>query len=99
MTRFERWFFKRIVRREVVQGGQAEKVVNMYHMIHTAAADEFTEDNSATLNGFLEDCHGESIRRGTEDYMRYHKLYVLKLELENLKAMANKETNYDPGPG
>lgn len=54
MTRFERWYIKRIFKREVVQGFDHDKrIQNLYQMIRDAAADEFTEDNESTRDSYL----------------------------------------------
>ena len=54
MTRFERWFIKRVMRREFVQGpAHAKNIENMYGMIRTVCEREFTEDTAPTLDAFL----------------------------------------------
>ena len=54
MTKFERWYLKRIIAREVIQGpDHAENIKNLYSMIRNACDKEFYEDNDPTLDFFL----------------------------------------------
>ena len=51
MTTFEKWFMKRIIKKEVRQGYDHDKrITAMYGMLMDAMRDEFTEDNIPTLN-------------------------------------------------
>jgi len=56
MTKLERWFLKRLLRREVRQGNHKQRIVRLYVLIAEACKDEFTEDNKPTLDAFLTDC-------------------------------------------
>jgi len=48
-----RWICKKLI----IQGRFHDAIVTaLYQIIREAAAEEFTEDNVPTLNGFLEDC-------------------------------------------
>lgn len=54
MTRFERWFLKRIIAKEVTQGfNHSERISNLYGMIREACEKEFYEDNRATMDDQL----------------------------------------------
>jgi hypothetical protein len=66
MTKFEKWFMTRIIRREVTQGfDHSEKITEMYRMIRVAAEREFYEDNLVTMNSNLTHWHYESLRKPT----------------------------------
>lgn len=57
MTRFERWFLKRLLRREVWQGpGHDQRIAGLYGLIREACEKEFFEDNAPTLSAFLAEC-------------------------------------------
>jgi hypothetical protein len=67
MNRFERWFMKRIIRREVRQGyDHQERITEMYRMIRVACENEFTEDNLITQNVYLREWHENSLRKLTK---------------------------------
>ena len=56
MTKFEKWFIKRVIRKEVKQSDiHALNIRNLYSMIREACENEFTEDNDPTLNSFLKE--------------------------------------------
>lgn len=61
MDKLELWFMLRIIKREVIQGGHRRKIFNLYAMIVDAARQEFTEDNKASLDGFLKEIHQEAL--------------------------------------
>ena len=62
MTRFEKWFIKRIFEREVQQGyDHDKKIMNLYRMVHRAALKEFREDNKPTLDDFLREQFEKSL--------------------------------------
>jgi hypothetical protein len=64
MTVFERWFMKRIIKREVRQGyDHALRITLLYAMIREASENEFTEDNVPTLNHFLTERFNFSLRK------------------------------------
>lgn len=64
MTVFERWFMKRIIKREVRQGyDHALRITLLYTMIREASENEFTEDNVPTLNHFLTERFNFSLRK------------------------------------
>jgi hypothetical protein len=44
---------------ELVRQGPLHKsrIIEYYRIMYLAARQEFTEDNKATLDGFLEECH------------------------------------------
>ena len=57
MTRFERWFLKRVIAREVTQGyNHDQRITGLYQMIRDACHKEFYEDNEPTLSDFLSEC-------------------------------------------
>ena len=61
MNKFERWFLKRIIKREVQQDySHWNRHVNLYQMIRDAHREEFTEDNLATADAFLLECFEET---------------------------------------
>lgn len=54
MTKFERWFLRRIFRNHIVQGPtHPQHIEDLYGMIRDACAEEFTEDNTVTLHLYL----------------------------------------------
>jgi hypothetical protein len=56
MNKFERWFLKRILKKEVCQGFDHDlRIQALYKMIRNAAAQEFNEDNKATLDSTLQE--------------------------------------------
>lgn len=64
MSPFERWFMKRIIRKEVRQGyDHQERITEMYRMIRVACEDEFYEDNLITQNAYLREWHEASLRK------------------------------------
>jgi len=67
MNKFEEWFLKRIIKREVRQGyDHAQKITNLYTMIRVAAEQEFTEDNVVTMNSYLTEWFEKSLRKLTK---------------------------------
>jgi hypothetical protein len=63
MNWLESWLLKRIIRKQVIQGTDHHvRITNLYRMIRLACEDEFTEDNTPTLNAFLKDCFDESLK-------------------------------------
>lgn len=64
MTKFEQWFLRRVIRKEVRQGyDHALRITQLYAMIREAAEQEFTEDNIPTLNDFLTERFNHSLRK------------------------------------
>jgi len=54
MTKFEQWFIKRVIAREVIQGhNHCINIENLYEMIRVACEKEFNEDNAMTMDEFL----------------------------------------------
>ena len=54
MNKFENWFLKQIIKREVRQGYTHDlKIMALYSMIRQACVEEFTEDNEVTADDFL----------------------------------------------
>lgn len=54
MNKFENWFVKRTMAKEVVQGGDhARKIKELYALIREVCEEEFTEDNAPTMDAFL----------------------------------------------
>lgn len=67
MNKFEEWFLKRIIKREVRQDyDHPKKIIELYKMIREACENEFTEDNVPTLNHFLTECLEKSLRKPTK---------------------------------
>jgi hypothetical protein len=62
MNKLESFFFRRIVRQEVRQGGHSDRIKAMYSEILSAARDEFYEDNMPTLIFALRELFEESLR-------------------------------------
>ena len=56
MNRFERWFLKRVIAREVRQGNHEPRIIELYSMIRRACDSEFFEDNIPTMDSFLQEC-------------------------------------------
>lgn len=54
MNWFERWFLRRIIRKQVQQGYTHDlRITALYREIHDAAKREFYEDNVYTRNAYL----------------------------------------------
>ena len=54
MTKFESWFIRRVLRREVRQDfDHHRKIAALYGLIRKACEEEFTEDNAPTLSANL----------------------------------------------
>ena len=66
MNNFERWVLRRIAKRAVIQGNHKSRIMEYYQIIIRAAKNEFTEDNNATLNGFLRECHTQAFKKERE---------------------------------
>lgn len=67
MNRFERWFMKRIIRREVGQGVDLPgQITELYRMIRMACETEFYEDNLVTQNSYLREWFEDSLRKSTK---------------------------------
>jgi hypothetical protein len=67
MNKFEEWFLRRVIRKEVRQGfDHAQKITNLYTMIRVAAEQEFTEDNVVTMNSYLTEWFEKSLRKLTK---------------------------------
>lgn len=67
MNKFEEWFLRRVIRKEVTQGyDHAQKITNLYTMIRVAAEQEFTEDNVVTMNSYLTEWFEKSLRKLTK---------------------------------
>ncbi len=64
MNVFERWFLKRVIARECIQGfDHPERITNLYKEIRIACENEFTEDNVPTLNHSLREWFENSLRK------------------------------------
>jgi len=67
MNIFERWFLRRIIRRECRQGyDHQEKITNLYREIRVACEQEFYEDNLTTQNSYLTEWFEKSLRKTTQ---------------------------------
>jgi len=63
ITAFQVCLLGWIARKIVVQSHMHKSnIIKYYEIINDAAHNEFTEDNEPTLNGFLTECHAESLR-------------------------------------
>lgn len=63
MNKFEKWFMNSIIRRQVRQGyNHSRNITELYRMIRTACENEFSEDNTATLNSFLLERFSETLK-------------------------------------
>ena len=64
ITRLQLYFLRWISRRIVIQSyHHKENIIAYYRVLADAARDEFTEDNKATLDDFLTECHKASLFR------------------------------------
>jgi hypothetical protein len=64
MNKFERWFLKRIIAREVTQGfSHVDRITDLYRMIRVACEHEFYEDNLPTMNANLTYWFEDSLRK------------------------------------
>lgn len=62
ITKFQIYILTKIARRIVWESHEHKRNITIYYRILTEAAREsFHEDNKPTLDGFLEDCHKESL--------------------------------------
>lgn len=66
MNIFERWFLRRIIAREVIQGYHRERIVDLYKEIRIACEKEFYEDNTVTMNSNLREWFEDSLRKPTQ---------------------------------
>ena len=67
MNKFEEWFLRRVIRKEVAQGyDHAQKIINLYTMIRVGVEQEFTEDNVVTMNSYLTEWFEKSLRKLTK---------------------------------
>jgi hypothetical protein len=58
MTKFKIFLLKWICKAIVIQGPRHKKnIIEYYRILREAARNEFTEDNDATLDEFLNECH------------------------------------------
>ena len=63
MNRLTLWILRRIARSVVEQDWDHHKRIVLYYTVLTKAArSEFREDNKATLDGFLSECHQEALK-------------------------------------
>lgn len=54
MNMFEKWFVRRVIAKEVIQGpDHPRNIKNLYAMVREACVKEFNEDNSPTMDAFL----------------------------------------------
>lgn len=65
MNKFELWFLKRLIKREVKQGDHFRRTTALYALIAKAVRAEFTEDNLPTFKQMLEECHEDSMENIT----------------------------------
>ena len=62
MNRFEQWFLRKIIRKQVRQGFDHDRrIADLYREIHNAAKQEFYEDNVYTRNDFLRELFESSL--------------------------------------
>lgn len=66
MNIFERWFLRRIIKRECRQGWHDARIIDLYKEIRVACEKEFTEDNVVTLNSNLTEWFEASLRKSTK---------------------------------
>jgi hypothetical protein len=72
MNRFEKWFLKRILKKEVIQNFDHDvKIINLYKMIIDASREEFNEDSLASLNATLENWHNEALKSRPNCEIKY----------------------------
>lgn len=60
MNKFEQWIFKKIIRKEIVQGNHKQNLINIHKIIRDQLELEFTEDNNPSLDSFSFFCFYES---------------------------------------
>lgn len=56
MSGLQRWLLRKLFRQVVRQGAHRQRTSEVYALLREAAAQEFTEDSPATLDGFLQEC-------------------------------------------
>jgi hypothetical protein len=67
MNKFEQWFMKRIIKREVRQDfDHDKKITDLYKLIRVACENEFYEDNTVTMNSNLTEWFEKSLRNPTK---------------------------------
>jgi hypothetical protein len=67
MTVFERWFLRRIIKKQVRQDyDHNEKITDLYREIRIACENEFYEDNLVTMNTNLTEWFEASLRKSTK---------------------------------
>lgn len=67
MTRFERWYMKRVIRKEIVSGRwHFARTEEMMSMIIDAWRREFHEDTPETTKAILHECLASAIEKVAE---------------------------------
>jgi hypothetical protein len=57
MTRFEKWFIRRVFKRDFRQGPlHSANISNVYRLVREVCDAEFTEDNEPTRDAHLREC-------------------------------------------
>jgi hypothetical protein len=68
MNTFERWYMKRIIKKEIVQGKwHFARTEAMMTMIIDAWRTEFNEDNLPTTKAILHECLESAIEKANEN--------------------------------
>jgi len=62
MNFLDKWFLRRLCDKITIQGNHRDNIIEYYRVINVSAKNEFTEDNSVTINSFLEDCFQCSLK-------------------------------------
>lgn len=72
MNRIERWWLKRLIKREVKQDlHHALRIRQLYQLIREVCEQEFYEDNYTTLDSFLQEQFTKSQSVPTQRAMNY----------------------------
>ena len=62
MTKFDRWFLKRLCYKITKQGNHKERIIEYYRTVIKPARKVFTEDTPPSLDSFLKECFEEALK-------------------------------------
>ncbi len=72
ITKWQIWLLTCIANKIVIQSADHKNnIITFYSVLVKAARRQFTEDNAATLDCFLTECHAKSLKRNGYYGSRY----------------------------
>lgn len=95
MNSFEKWFLKRIFKKQVRQGFDHDKrIAELYAMIREASRNEFTEDNEITADDYLREWFESTQFRS--DYGCREVLLKARRQLKDVANYITREYYKEP---